>query len=261
MKNKFRLLILIFLWGKISGQTYPPAGPGLEARDTLAHRQTSYRINLLTYVRVISDANGSFRTDQNIVPRFELLKWLNLELGIRFGERPAQFNSYYHYKAELQTNWIWNSARLVARISDNVIIFPDPSYRKTNELFAVETKCRLSSLFQTLIAAGYVFSTRQNNSLDAFPTARGMQLNYPVFKLALRCFIKNREQMELMYGSYDVFNPYEIDKPFVQVSWEYELSNTCALFSYFRYQYNISVFKPFNYFFGLGLKMRLIKDM
>jgi hypothetical protein len=87
-----------------------------------------------------------------------------------------------------------------------------------------------------------------------------MQVNYPVFKLALRCFIKSKEQVELMYGSYDVFNPYEINKPFVQVSWEYELRDTCALFSYFRYQYNIGVFKPFNYFFGLGLKMRLQKD-
>ncbi|HWY33037.1 MAG TPA: hypothetical protein VNX68_00235 [Nitrosopumilaceae archaeon] len=231
-------------------------------KDTLVPakgHQQSDKASLLTYMRVISNSNGSFRTDQNIVPKFILSSWLRLEVGFRCGERPQHLNSYYHYKAELQTRYFWRTARIIARISDNVIQFPNPIYRKTNELFAVETKFPLYHSFQGIVSGGYVFSAQQNNDISALPTSQGTQANYPIFKLALRYLIKDKGFVEMVYGSYDVFNPYEINRPFTQFSSEYELSHSATLYSYLRYQYDYNAFKPYNYFLGLGVIFHLVK--
>jgi hypothetical protein len=232
-------------------------------KDTLPSKKEqsqSDKISLLTYMRVISDSKGSVRTDENIVPKFKLLNWLKLELGFRYGERPQYFNSYYHYKIELQTKSFWKTVRLIARISDNVISFPYPSYRKTNELFVVETKYKLAPMLQCIAAGGYVFSTQQNNDTRALPTSQGNQTNYPVFKLAIKYLLKDKGHVEIVYGSYDVFNPYEINRPFTQIGWEYELAHSCSLYSYARYQYDYNVFKAYNYFLGLGVIIHLLKD-
>jgi len=224
--------------------------------DTLPliqEKQKSYKLRLLVYMRVISDPKGSVRFDENIVPNFRILKWLRMELGIRQGERTQYFNSYYHYKMELQTKWLAKKVRLIARISDNVITFPAPPYRKTNELFVVETKYPLSKSFQGLASLGYVFSAQQNNDLNALPTSQGTLLNYPTFKIAIRYLIKNKGFIEAVYGSYDVFNPYELNKPFVQLTEEYELSHLCTFYSYLRYQYNNNFLTPNNYFLGAGI--------
>ena len=78
-------------------------------------------VSLLLYNRLIIDARGNIRTDQNIVPTFRLNKLLKLQVGFRIGERPHNLNSYYHYKVELQTKQFWNVLRFVARMSTNVI--------------------------------------------------------------------------------------------------------------------------------------------
>jgi hypothetical protein len=226
----------------------------------LKEHQKSDKVSLLTYMRIISDSKGSVRMDENIVPKFKLLNWLKLEVGLRYGERPQNFNSYYHYKVELQTKSFWKTVRIIARISDNVIRFPNPTYRKTNELFAIETKFHLYRSFQGIASGGYVFSAQQYNDTRVLPTDQGIQANYPIFKLALRYLLKNKGFVEVVYGSYDVFNPYELNRPFTQLSWEYDLSHSCSLYSYLRYQYDYNVIKPYNYFLGLGIMFHLVKD-
>ena len=90
------------------------------AKDGLA-KPKSDKITLLTYARVISDAKGNLRADENVVGNFKLINWLKLEAGYRQGERPHSFDSYYHYKFELQTKSFWKTVRVIGRISDNVI--------------------------------------------------------------------------------------------------------------------------------------------
>jgi hypothetical protein len=74
-------------------------------------------VSLLLYNRLIIDAKGNIRMDQNIVPTFRLNKLLKLQVGFRLGERPHNLNSYYHYKVELQTKQFWNILRFIARMS------------------------------------------------------------------------------------------------------------------------------------------------
>jgi hypothetical protein len=113
----------------------------------------------------------------------------------------------------------------MARISDNVIRYPVPSYRKTNELFVFELKRKLLPSLIGLIGGGYVLSHQQDQTTEILPNFRyGDKDNYPVFKLALRYFIKKNTFIEGSYGSYDIFNPYRPDSPFVQASTEISLT-------------------------------------
>ena len=104
--------------------------------------------------------------------------------------------------------------RVIARVYDDVINYPTPSYRKTNKLFVVEAKYSLSKHFQVFAAGGYVFSSQQNKNLDVLPTNKGIQNNYPTFKLAVKYMVTEKAHFELAYGSYDVFNPYILNQPF-----------------------------------------------
>lgn len=230
----------------------------VSAQEQPTEKKVSDKITLLTYVRVISNAHGSIRMDQNIVPNFRINKLLRLEAGLRYGERPQQFNSYFHYKLELQTKSFWNTLRFLARISDNVISYPSPKYRKTNEVIVAEAKFPLSPSWELMTGAGYIFSAQQNNNKEALPTNQGIHKNYPAFKIALRYLIP-KGMFETSYGSYDTFNPYELDKPFLQEAFEYELSSRCTTYNYFRYEYNRNLFTPFNYFLSLGLRFRLAR--
>jgi len=228
-------------------------------KDSLA-KQKLDKITLLIYARIISDSKGNVRADENVVGNFKIIDWLKVEAGVRQGERPHHFDSYYHYKLELQTKSFWKTVRVIARISDNVINFPTPSYRKTNELFAVEVKHLISKHFQVFAAGGYLFSSQQNRKPDAFPTNQGVQNNYPIFKLAVKYIINEKGHLELIYGSYDVFNPYLLNQPFGQLTANFDLSELCTFYSYFRYQYNNNVFAPNNYFFAAGIMFHLVKD-
>jgi hypothetical protein len=215
------------------------------------------RISLLTYARVIRSAEGAYRFDQNVVPTFRLNEWLRLEAGLRFGERPGHFSSYYHYKLELRTKQFWNTFRVLARISDNVISYPDPAYRKTNELVAAEAKWRATRAWEFFAGSGYVFSAQQNNHTEAIPTHQGVHNDYPIFKVSVRYLLK-KGFLETTYGSYDTFNPYEPDKPFFQEMLEYDMIGRTALYSYLRYQYNGDVRTPENYFLGIGVRVPLL---
>lgn len=228
-------------------------------KDSTDNRYTkSGRLILLVYIRGISSTNGSKRADENIVANIKFAKWLRFEPGIRFGERPQHLDSYYHYKLELQTKSFWKISRLIARISDNVVNFPSPSYRKTNEVFAIENRLPIGKRFLCLINGGYVFSAQQSKMPDVLPTTKGTISNYPVFKLAL-CYFYKKGMLELAYGSYDVFNPYFYNSPFFQLTFDHELSKLCAFYSYFRYQYNNDVFNPANYFTCVGIRFHLVK--
>jgi hypothetical protein len=251
----FGVLVICLLTGAycIAQNTYGKDSSGVEKARKVD------KLRLLPYVRVICDAKGSVRADENLVLNYRLLNWLKVEAAFRWGERPTNFNSYCHYKLEFQTKSFWKTVRVVARISDNIINFPAPAYRKTNELFAIETKFPFGSRFQGLASGGYVFSTQQNNVPDALPTGTGQQANYPIFKLSVRYLLQEKGFVEVVFGSYDVFNPYEINRPFFQLATEYELSHVCTLYSYLRYQYDYNVVKPYNYFLGLGLMFHLMK--
>lgn len=226
-----------------------------QKKDTV---EKSDRLTFLIYARLISDANGNIRMDENIVPNIRLNKWLKLELGIRQGERPQRFDAYYHYKVELQTKSFWKTVRFIARLSDNVVKYPNPDYAKSNYLFIAEGKFSLSKYFVALVAGGYVFTFQKNNSVDGLPSINnGIENNYPTYKLAVRYLLNDRGFAEAAFGAYDVFNPYLLTSPFLQTSFEYEITQQLDLYSYFRYQYGKSIGEPLNDFIGLGVKIHL----
>jgi hypothetical protein len=218
--------------------------------------QRTEKVGLLIYSRIISDNNGNIRIDENFVPNIRLNKLLKLELGIRQGERPQRFDSYYHYKVELQTKSFWKTVRFIARLSDNVIKYPSPIYARSNYLLIAESKFPLSKAFVALVAGGYVFTRQQNNTTDGLPTvSNGDRDNFPTFKLAVRYLFHNHGFVEAVYGAYDVFNPYLLKSPFLQSTFEYELTERTGLYSYYRYQFNNSLAQPLNNFVGLGVKL------
>lgn len=255
LKIAYPLLIVLFFSAPLAAQHHTTSSDtSLEKEKT-----TPDHITLTVYARVISNAGGHKRVDENIVGNFKLLSWLRLEAGFRQGERPHAPDSYYHYKLELQTKYFWNRVRFIAKLSDNIINLPSPSYRKTNALLAVEAKHAFSSSLQASGGVGYVSSAQQLGAPDFLPTSQGTQLNYPVFKLALKYRYSKRGLVEGSYGSYDVFNPYYYNSPFAQLLTEFEISHACTFYSYFRYQYNNYVFRPENYFLCAGLQFHLGK--
>ncbi len=228
-------------------------------KKTLSHAKESDKVSLLLYARIILDANGNIRIDENIVPNFKLNNWLRLELGFRQGERPQKFDSYNHYKVELQTKSFWKAVRFVARLSDNIIQYPLPTYSKTNYLVLAESKYPIFHSFVAVVAGGYVFSYQKNNSLDGWPTTSGNKINQPIYKVGLRYMLKDAGFIEAVIGTYDVFNPYLLTAPFMQMSFDYDLSERCTLYSYFRYQYSEHIDVPLNDFLGLGVRLHLLK--
>ena len=87
--------------------------------DSLRKEQASFKkrddkMTLSLYERVIWDAQGNVRYDENIVSNLKLNSWLRGEGGIRFGHRPEKFDSYYHYKLELSNEIVLaNGARFL----------------------------------------------------------------------------------------------------------------------------------------------------
>ncbi|GHN01960.1 hypothetical protein WSM22_34490 [Cytophagales bacterium WSM2-2] len=211
---------------------------------------------MLLYTRTISDSHGNVRLDQNIVPNFRLNPWLKLELGLRHGETTKLFDAYFHYKVELQTKFFWKKIRLIARLSDNVVKYTSPGYKKSNYLWIAESRVPLSKSFMLLAAGGYVFSYQHDNVFDGYPSVNsGTPNNYPTYKLTVRYTFNQKGYAEITYGAYDVFNPYLLTSPFTQAAFEYDFSEKYTLYSYFRYQYDHQIDAPLNDFLGLGVRI------
>ncbi|MBS1589620.1 MAG: hypothetical protein JST52_08425 [Bacteroidetes bacterium] len=229
--------------------TFLPAFAGMKSHPI--QNSSSDLLRLSIYERIIFDENGNWRTDQNLIGNFRINQWLRAEAGFRLGERPQTFASYAHYKLELQTKWFYNKVRVLARVSDNMIFSPQPDYKKSNWLSVAEGRYFLTKDFRLTAGAGVVFSAKEFQKTDAIPTTVGIAETNPIYKVGLG-FENRGWDVEGNYGSYDVFNPYPIQKPFVQVNVTRRVSPICQLQSYFRYQFNQNIATPENYFFALG---------
>lgn len=216
---------------------------------------TQPRTSWLLYARVIRDARGSIRVDENIVPTFKLNRWLYLEPGIRIGETNA--GSYMHYKVELHTKLFWHMIRLMVRMSDNIIDYGAPHYRRTNYLAVAESSWPFSRSLSATAAIGGVYSRQVNNSLEGWPSlSNGAYSSYWIYKVGIRYHVSTKGSTEVAFGSYDVFNPYLPSSPFLQASFDYHVNHNLALYSYFRYQYNQHIDQPANDFLGLGVRLQ-----
>ncbi|CAN5309177.1 hypothetical protein BH10BAC4_BH10BAC4_03350 [soil metagenome] len=220
--------------------------------------------SILTYVRVIQDASGNIRFDENFIPVFKLNKWVNLELGLRHGSQTyqtsqaTQYGAYDHYKIELQTKRV-KSFRVIARLSDNVIRNPTPHYSRSNYVFAIDARPKISNSFTAVLAYGYVFSYQQNDKLDAVPLLSGNETNYPIFKIGLQYNLWNKGRIGFDYGSYDTFNPYLLKDPFTQITFDYELSKRVSFYSFYRREFLNTYGNIFNRFFTAGVMIRMEK--
>jgi hypothetical protein len=181
------------------------------------------------------------------------------EVGIRQGERPQRFDSYYHYKVELQTKNLWKRVRIIARLSDNVIKYPLPVFSRSNYLLFAEGRFPLTDKFSLLTAYGFVSSYTRSGSQEAIPSAIGSGNSYSTWKLALRYAFTHRGHAQAVWGAYDVFNPYVLQSPFLQLDLEHELTERLALYSYVRYQYDHQLSLPLNNFLGLGVRVHVVK--
>lgn len=217
------------------------------------------KVTMLAYMRVIRSASGDVRMDQNVVPNFRLNQWLRMECGLRFGQTQEQFNAYYGYKVELQSKSFYKTIRIIARLSDKIVRYPEPSSSRSNYLFAAEARFTFSPAFSGLAAAGYVFTYGKNNEVDFKPIVGVGTKNYPTFKAGLRYKPRKKNYMELVYGTYDVFNPYPTTNPFFQLVFDHDLSQRVAGYAYFRYQYDHYVDVPLNYFFTVGVRIQFIQ--
>lgn len=232
-----------------------------DVRDVKPEPVRKETASLLIYNRTIIDANGHVRTDQNIVPNIRLNSFLKLELGFRVGERPQTqwFDTYDHYKIELQTRSFWNTLRFIARMSTNIIKVPAPAYTKSNYIGVAEGKFPLSKRFMALGGLGYVYSFQKNNDVEASPVTAGTETSHILYKAAIRYRFDSRAFIEGVFGTYDVFNPYQINEPFTQVDCEYELSPKATLYAYVRYQDENQFNVPLNVFQCVGLRFHFFK--
>ena len=215
------------------------------------------KMTLSLYERVIWDAQGNVRYDENIVSNFKLNSWLRGEGGIRFGHRPQKIDSYYHYKLELQTKSFWQTVRFFVRLS-NDINKSTPVYARSYYLAVAEARRPVSKSFSFLAAWGQVLATQRDNSSDAAPSFSGTQTNYMAYKVGLRHTGENGF-VEAMVGNYDVFNPYMPSNSFLQMHFERDLSKRVSFTSNLRYQFNTSLNKPLSYFIIAGVRLHFTK--
>jgi hypothetical protein len=217
------------------------------------------KMTLSLYERVIWDAKGNIRYDENIVSNFKLNPWLRTEAGFRLGHRPQKFDSYYHYKLELQTKSLWQTLRFFARLA-NDINQSIPSYSRSYYMAVAEVRRPLSASFSFLAAWGQVLATQRNNELDAMPAFTGTQANYAAYKIGLRYAWREKGFVEVTCGNYDVFNPYVPPNSFLQTHFEYDLSRRTSLTSNLRYQFDHSLNEPFSYFIIAGVRIHFAND-
>ena len=217
------------------------------------------KITLSIYERVISDAKGNVRYDENIVSNFKLNRWLRTEAGIRLGHRPQKFDSYYNYKLELQTKSFWNTVRVFVRVT-NEITQSAPAYSRSYYISVAEVRRPLSKLFSFVAAWGQVLVTQRNKSVDAMPSFSGTQANYTAYKIGLRYLLKEKGFTELMCSNYDVFNPSPPANSFLQLHLEYDLSKRISFTSNLRYQFDKTIDKPLNNFLIAGVRIHFAKD-
>ena len=262
MRKSFFLLLMLTAAGA-SAQT--PERP--DSLRTTATANKSRRIetaSLLLYNRIILDARGNVRFDQNVVPTFRITSLFRLQVGFRLGERPNNFNSYYHYKVELQTKQFWNAIRLLARMSTNVIENPGPNggspYTRSNYLGVAEGRYPLSEKFTLTGGVGYLYSFRSDNDLEGLPITAGSQNNHILYKAALHYEFNPRGFVGAAFGTYDVFNPYNLNEPFAQVDCEYDFSERSTLYTYYRYQEAGHFNQPLNSFICLGIRLHFFRQ-
>jgi len=229
------------------------------AQDEMRPEPAQEKMNLLFYTRLIRNANGQIRMDQSVVSNFRLVPWLKLELGLRHGERPGKFMAYDNYKAELQTKSFFKTVRFVARVSDRINDYPKPTYTDTNYLLIAEGKVSISHAFTALVAAGNVWTRHRDNTTDGLPATQGVKDSFFTYKLGLRYTLRNKGFFEATAGSYDVFNPYLLDSPFMQLSFDHEMSRRWTFYSYFRHQYDWHTGATLNDFLGLGARLHFFK--
>ena len=249
------------MWGAIVlslpvFQTWAQDKPATESGSVHAPEE---KLNLLFYTRIIQSADGQFRIDQSLVSNFKLSPWLRLELGLRHGERSGKFMAYDGYKVELQTKSFFRIVRFVARMSDKISDYPTPSYAESNYLLIAEGKYPVSHAFTVLGALGTVWSTHRDNTTDGLPAVKGAGDPYLTYKVGVRYHLKDRGFLEATAGSYDVFNPYALDSPFVQLALDYEISHRWTFYSYFRHQYDWHTGAARNEFLCVGVRLHFFK--
>lgn len=256
MSSKLRLwiggLVLLSLQGlQVRAQEKP-------AMEPVAVHGGEEKLNVLFYTRMIRSANGQFRLDQSVVSNFKLSPWLRLELGLRHGERSGEFLACDGYKVELQTKSFFKIVRFVARMSDKISDYPAPSYAESNYLLIAEGRYPVSRAFTVLGAVGSVWSTHRDNTTDGLPAVKGAGDPYLTYKVGLRYHLE-KGFLEATAGSYDVFNPYALDSPFVQLAFDYEISHRWTFYSYFRHQYDWNTGAALNEFLCLGARLHFFK--
>ncbi len=212
-------------------------------KENAPSKKREDKITVTLYERYITDAKGNVRYDENIVSNFKVNRWLRTEVGIRFGHRPQKFDSYYHYKLELQTKSFWNTVRVFARVS-NDINQSAPAYSRSYYIGVAEVRRPLSKSFAFLAAWGHVLATQRNNSLDGTPSFSGTQTNYNAYKIGFRYLLNSEGYTELTCGNYDVFNPYTPANSFLQIHFEYDISRRISFTSNYRYQFDKTVNRP-----------------
>ena len=225
------------------------------SRNVPSIEETGYAgTTWLVYARIIRDVNGNVRADENIVPTIKLNSWLSFEPGIRIGETKA--GSYMHYKIELRTKPFWRAVRMIARMSDNIVAYGAPQYRRTNYLAVAESSWPISRSVSITASVGGVYSRQVDNSLEGWPSlSNGVYNSYWIYKAGIRYHLSHNLITELAIGSYDVFNPYLPSSPFLQASFDYHMNHALAFYSYFRYQYNQQIGQPVNDFLGFGVRL------
>lgn len=253
---RFMLRVELMLVTIISSSTFAQSIDSI--KQTTASEELGDRLTLLIYNRTIRSTNGAYRMDQSIVPNIKLNNWLKVELGFRLGETVTQHHAYSHYKLELQSKRFWKTARIIARLSDNIVRYKLPVFTKSNYLLVAEGQHPFARSFTALFAYGYVLTWQQNNLLESTPIRKGKRDFYSTYKLGIRYSLKDKGTVEALWGAYDVFNPYLLSEPFTQLSFDYYFLKRVSLYSYYRYEFNKRIDVPLNTFYTVGLKFHLL---
>ncbi len=261
MRSKivFAICLVLFFITKSSSQTKDSIKTNA-IKNILLKIKYDTPISFRLYSRYIGGQQNNSRIDETFLSTISLSRLLTLQVGYRYGQNQGlNHGPYSHYKLELQSKEFWHKVRFLGRMSQGISKGSIQNSSVSNYLAIAEGSQKISKDFTALFAYGYSFTVQSNNNLDALPLSKGKVSNYPVFKVGLRYHFLNRGIVDLLYGSYSSFNPYSLNAPFTQVTFEYQLSKRFSFYSYYRRQYLNTFSNAYNQFYTAGFRFHFGK--
>jgi hypothetical protein len=185
--------------------------------------------------------------------------WMTTQFGARIAVSEGNF-AQWSYKLELTSKNFMDhykaSLRLVKRnaytpsVSQDTMLIEhfSGSFDPFENLHCLD---KLS--INAELGLSQTFSSTTGSAI--LPSASGNQTLIPLFALKLNYRLESMKQIHsLSFSNFDVFDPYPINQPFLQIETDQTLDDY-RVFGYIRYRWNNSISQLYALYLALGVEI------